>query len=166
MTGALLGATNLPPIQDPDFQGTVEQQGFPLATLLALAQQRQDLKTYIDNTVRAQFLSQTKLSGTAANIAIFSDALSIPSSTYGANDNPYPFSVPLPTFSSDGVQATRAQCIGYGASFAGIIGGGSSSFTGYNKLVETSSGSMSYDLYANYGEQGTFIIHRWSLAVR
>lgn len=159
MTGSLLGAPNLPPIQDPDFQGTVEQAGFPLATLLALSQLQQNLKSYIDESVRAQFLSQTKLSGTAANVAFFSDVY-----TYSSGSaNPGTISVPLPTFSSDSVQATRAQTIAYGVSLMGILGGA----TMWTTLAETFAGSMIFKLsWAAIGLSGTFTLSRWSFAVR
>ena len=72
VTGPLNGVPNLLPTTDPDVSGTITENGFPLATELSLSQLQKFIMTQLKSMVRAQFLSQTKLSGTATNIAFLS----------------------------------------------------------------------------------------------
>ena len=141
MTGPLLGALNLPPIDDPDFTGTIRQGGNPVALETSLAALEKRLYDRIGYLVRQQFLSNTKRSGTAANIA-FDAGLVTPTRDVLANTG---FTVPLPVFASDGVTATEDQIIGYTASLAGALWYIGSAEADYGiTLSESPSGSRTY----------------------
>jgi len=160
MTGALTGVPNLAPVESPDFTGSAQLGGINLATQLMLAQLRQDLQSYITETVRAQFLAQTKLSGTAANVAFSSDVLM---TTYSAISSGHSVSIPLPFFASDGVQASRTQILAYGWSLIVFSPGLDTNRMG---LVEESPGSMTLIATGAWGYDTTVGIQYWAFAVR
>ena len=149
MTGPLLDAPNLPPLDDPDFTGTIRQGGSPVALETSLASLEKRLYDRIGYLVRQQFLSNTKRSGTAANIAFESgvEALTL----HAARDTG--FTIPLPVFQSDGITATDDQILGYIYGIAGFeyyldsIGGYDGSIK--YKLVEYTPGSRVVNLYAH-----------------
>ena len=118
VAGPLNGVPNLLPTTDPDVSGTITENGFPLATELSLSQLQKFIMTQLKSMVRAQFLSQTKLSGSAANIAFLSAYARMPyvelNGWGGGNAGFTGFMIPYATFQSDGMQATSDQELGYG----------------------------------------------------
>jgi len=162
MTGPLLGAPNLPPIDDPDFQGTPKQGGFPLATQLMLSRLQQNLRDYIAETVRAQFLSQTKLSGTAADVAANFTVLSYPLDTWVDTSHVNGVAAPLPTFKSDNIQATPDQILFWGYGAVDSLGESSSSF-----IRITSPGTMQVKVaWQGFTDNWAFGVGVWCMAVR
>ena len=117
MAGPLLDAPNLPPKDDPDFTGTIRQGGSPVALETSLAALERRLYDRIGYLVRQQFLSNTKRSGTAANIA-YDSGVAKPSRDTLFNVG---YTVPLPVFESDGVTATEDQVLGYSLSLHGAM---------------------------------------------
>jgi hypothetical protein len=165
MTGPLNGVTNLLPLTNPDAQGVISQNGFPIATQLALSQMQKYLLTYINSTVRAQFLAQTKLSGTAANIAFLREYHSVSKESMTVGNVAYTgVSITLPTFSSDNVQATSAQVLAYGWA----ITGGDYGSSAWSRVTETATGSMVLKFESsglgNLSDLVTF--NTWCFAVR
>ena len=141
MTGHLLGASNLPPIDDPDFTGTIRQGGSPVALETSLASLEKRLYDRIGYLVRQQFLSNTKRSGTSANIAYDSGVVS--TTAHQLRDTGY--TIPLPVFQSDGITATSDQVLGYSIALCGAawyIGAAEVDWGVY--LYETSAGSRTY----------------------
>lgn len=115
MTGPLLGALNLPPIDDPDFTGTIRQGGSPVALETSLASLEKRLYDRIGYLVRQQFLSNTKRSGTAANIAFAADCIQMTTADLVTG-----YAIPLPVFQSDGITATEDQVLGYTWAIGGL----------------------------------------------
>ena len=98
MTGSLLDAPNLPPLDNPDFTGTIRQGGFPVALLTALSDLEKRLYDRIAYQVREQFLSQTKRSTLGSTMAF----------GYGTVD--HGGVVPLPRY-DDGIQAKIEEIV-------------------------------------------------------
>lgn len=162
MTGALLGAPNLPPLEDPDFQGTVFENGFPLATQLLVNRLQANLREYINSAVRAQYLAQTKLSGTAADIAANFTVLSYPIDTWVDPTHVDGVAAPLPVFQSDGVQATSAQVVAWGYAALSSLGE-----SGSSNIQILSPGQMQVKItWSGFTDNFTFAVGVWCLAVR
>ena len=141
MAGPLIDAPNLPPKDDPDFTGTIRQGGSPVALETSLAALERRLYDRIGYLVRQQFLSNTKRSGTAANIAYDSGVVS--TTAHQLRDTGY--TIPLPVFQSDGITATPDQVLGYSIALCGAawyIGDAEVDWGVY--LYETEAGSRTY----------------------
>ena len=125
MTGPLTGAPNLPSLTDPDFQGVVTQEGYPVALQNDLTNLQKYLTGLINTQVRQQFLSNFQQSGTAANIAFSFVTISQNVALWEATNPTVPdtgiASIPYPVFASDGVTATPAQVQFAGFSLAGCL---------------------------------------------
>jgi hypothetical protein len=141
VTGPLVDVPNLLPTNNPDATGNIRQEGFSVALLKDLADLEKRFNNRINEAVAEAFLSNTKLSAVAANIAVYAQILT-PSVYQLLNSG---VSVPLPTFQSDGTKATKDQLVAYGAALAGwnmqIFGAG----IGFNfqlKLYETVPGTL------------------------
>ena len=134
MTGPLLDTPNLPPLENPDFIGTIQQGGFNVALLKNLAELERRLYDRVTFQVREQFLSQFQKSGTSANIAFYSkvktdtwnhmltgaagpgsDTPTARNASVSAGHDFQGMLVDLPVFSSDGITATDDQTIAHGA---------------------------------------------------
>ena len=115
MTGPLLDAPNLPPLDDPDFTGTIRQGGFKVALNTEISALEKRIYDRIGYMVREQFLSQSGRSSTANNIAAYNTFVSISSAEFQSTG----VAIPLPVFASDGVTATPAQLLFYGWSCVG-----------------------------------------------
>ena len=161
MSGPLNSVPNLLPTTDPDASGTIRENGFPLATELSLSQLQQFIMTQLKSMVRAQFLSQTKLSGTAANVAFGSGYVAL---TYAEISSGNTYSIPYPVFQSDNIQATRGQILAYGWSLVVFSPGLDTNHMG---LVETATGSMVLEATGDWGLDATTVgIQYWAFAVR
>lgn len=168
VTGPILNIPNVLPEQDPDAQGSLSLDGFPVATQPALSQMYRSLIDYINTSVRQQFLNLTKLSGTAANIAAnslnyhLSITQMLTSGSTPAGSGPGQ-AIILPTFLSDGVQATQEQVLAYGWALNGAPLGGA----GFHNLIETAPGSMVLH-YSDSGDDGDTNIYfnTWVIAAR
>ena len=171
MTGPLLDAPNLPPLQDPDFTGTIRQGGFSVALNTAIAALEKRTYDRIAYMVREQFLSSSKLSGSAANIAAYNTLTRI---TQAALNNPG-LVIPLPVFATDGVTATEAQLLFYGWSVVGSASGA----TGYYRVIEAGpyAGDHNVDtpvpgsrllrsMSGGLGSSADYYINMWAFAVR
>ena len=167
MTGSLLGAPNLADLNEgADFQGDLRKGGYEVALMTALAALEKRLYDRVDYLVREQFLSQTKLSGTRANIAAYNKSENVPYSTLQSG-----YVIVLPVFESDGITATQDQLLFYGWA---IEGGyyGSSAYSFVHETVPPSTlggtdGSriLTIDAHDLMG-YGDFWINTWALAVR
>lgn len=141
MAGPLLDVPNLPPKDDPDFTGTIRQGGSPVALETSLAALERRLYDRIGYLVRQQFLSNTKRSGTAANIAYDSGVVRTTAHQLGATG----YTIPLPVFQTDGITATPDQVLGYSIALCGAawyIGDAEVDWGVY--LYETEPGSRTY----------------------
>jgi hypothetical protein len=162
MTGPLLDVPNLAPIDSPDFQNTAQLGGLNLATMLSLSQLRRGLLSYIDDSVRTQFLSQTKLSGTAADIAASFQVLSFPIDTWVDADHVNGVVASFPVFQSDKVQATEGQILAWGYAPVDSLGQAGSSF-----VRITSTGLMKVKVtWSGFTDNWNFGVGVWCLAVR
>ena len=175
MTGPLLGAPNLPPLQDPDFAGTIQQGGFNVALQKNLADLEKRLQDRITYQVREQFLSQFQQSGTAANIAAYSKVSSISESAMSAGGSFTGLAIDLPTFLSDGLTASPSQLLFYGWSIEGQRFGS----TGWGEILEVDAAGMhstwtpspgsrllGYNQFGLGGSAFTLQILTWAFAVR
>lgn len=109
LTGPLEGNHGLPPSYDPDFGGTVRQEGLPMATLRALAEMERRMLSRLSTDVRRMIATQTQLSETAKSLAY---ARKFGSYTWRElADNGH--SVDLPVFKSDNIVATSDQVLAY-----------------------------------------------------
>jgi hypothetical protein len=161
MTGPLLDAPNLPPLDSPNFLGTIDQDGFPVALKIDLAILSKRIYDQISSQVRSQFLSQFQQSAVAANIAFHAEVFTQTGTLWCSTGH----AIPAPTFASDGATATDDQIKAYGFSLAGSIG---TNNTNYFTLAEDShrhvkatqfgldSGTLSYPVP----------VQLWSFAVR
>ena len=89
--------------------------------------------------VRGTVPGQYRQSGTTANVAMYRTLISVPSTqlaTAGAG-----VAIPLPTFLSDGIQATQAQLLAYG--WDAISGIASAGLPGLAALWEVGTGAGS-----------------------
>jgi hypothetical protein len=98
MTSALLGATNLPPLTDPDFIGTIRQGGFPVALMTALAALEKRVYDRIIYQIREQWLSNLRRS-------VIGSVMAFGYGTVAAKS-----AVPLPTY-DDGISATIGEVV-------------------------------------------------------
>ena len=161
MTGPLQGAPNIPPIDSPDFLGTVLQDGLPMALQIDLSNLQKLLYDQIAVQVRQQFLSQFQQSSTAADIAFYRTTIQATPAMLSTG-----VPIPLPVFQSDGVTATPAQVLAYGwATNAAQLGG-----SGHWEVTETSPGSRvltgttpgGSGLFSGF----EFYLNIWAFAVR
>lgn len=166
MTGSLLGAPNLPPLTDPDFNGTIRQGGSAVALETSLAEYEKRLYDRVGYWVREQFLSQTKRSGTSANIAAYSKVTTIAQDTLKDDG----LAIELPVFESDGVTATPDQLLFYGW---GIVGWRWHNYEANTDLSmhlnETSEGSRLIKLTGTnnpFAPNGNWDIATWAFAMR
>ena len=183
VTGPLNGVPNLLPTTDPDVSGTITENGFPLATELSLSQLQKFIMTQLKSMVRAQFLSQTKLSGTATNIAFlsgYSGLLSYTTMNGWNGSNPTTFAgfiIPYATFKSDGLQATSDQELDYGWALTYFSPGIPENYMGLAEVNATGSalspktsngpGSRRLGMVGDWGSgNGSLAFIYWSLCVR
>lgn len=165
MTGPLLDAPNLPPLDSPNFLGTIDQDGFPVALQIDLSNLQKDLYDQISTQVRQQFLSQFQQSTTASDIAFLCSTFQAQYSDITSNTGTSFFTIPYATFKSDGAVATPDQELGYGWAANGWSGTGTS--VGWTRIEESSPGSRSLVWNQNdWGNVGALVIRYWSLAVR
>jgi hypothetical protein len=164
MTGPLLNSPNLPTLDDPDFQGTIRQDGFQVALMTALAALEKRTYDRLASLVREQFLGGSALSGAGGSIAFDSQTVYMT----GTDAISTGVSIQLPTFRSDGVVATPDQVLGYGAALAGFAyhDDPTTLNTGEFHLLETGSLSRVYRLV--HTATGTdwidFGTHNWAIS--
>ena len=165
MTGPLLDAPNLPPLDSPDFEGTIAQDGYPVALQIDLSNLQKQLYDQISTQVRQQFLSQFQQSTTASDIAFLCSTYQTQFSDITSNSGTVFFSIPYATFKSDGAVATPDQELGYGWAVESWSGVGTSD--GWTNIVESSAGSRGLIWnQTDWGNYGVLVIRYWSLAVR
>lgn len=165
MTGPLLDAPNLPPLDSPNFLGTIDQDGFPVALQIDLSNLQKDLYDQISTQVRQQFLSQFQQSTTASDIAFLCSTFQTQFSSITSDTGTSFFTIPYATFKSDGAVATPDQELGYGWAVESWSGTGTSN--GWTNIVESAAGSRSLIWnQTDWGNLGVLVIRYWSLAVR
>ena len=109
LTGPLEWNHGHPPSHDPNFGGTVRQEGLPMATLRALAEMERRMLSRLSTDVRRMIATQTQLSETAKSICL------------GVKTGLYSYDtlkstghvIDLPVFKSDNIAATEDQILGY-----------------------------------------------------
>jgi hypothetical protein len=176
MTGPLLDTPNLPPLQDPDFLGTVRQGGFNVALQRNLADLEKRLTDRITYQVREQFLSQFQQSGTASNIAAYSKLNSVTEASLSVGAGFTGLAIDLPTFLSDGLTARPSQLLFYGWAVEGQRFGGTG-WADFTEVDPTAAHSGSYTPLSGSrvlgwnqaglgGSAHQVLIHTWAFAVR
>lgn len=110
LAGPLLGSHGLPPQTDPDFNGTVRQEGLPVALQRHLAALERRLLDRQASEVKRIFASKTQMSAVAQSLAFKAETVS-KSWDLGVSEG---FSIDLPVFKSDNQIATTDQVLGYG----------------------------------------------------
>jgi hypothetical protein len=160
MTGPLLDAPNIPPLDSPKFLGTIDQDGFPVALKIDLASLSKRIYDQISSQVRSQFLSQFQQSAVAANIAFHAEVFVQTYTLWYSTGH----AIAAPVFASDGATATDSQIIAYGYSLAGVIADNNS----FIKLFEDSHRHVKATQYGiGGGEAGYDLpVQLWSFAVR
>lgn len=117
MGGPLLGSHGLPPQTDPDFNGTVRQEGLPVALQRHLAALERRLMDRQASEVRRIFASKTQMSAVAQSLA-FESAFVTKTINAFTTDG---VAIDLPTFKSDNQVATPDQVLGYGLDVMGFM---------------------------------------------
>lgn len=151
VTGPILDIPNLASLTDPDFIGTIRQDGMSVALTTALASLEKRTFDRLASLVREQYLSSNKVSGAGAAIAFDSQTFLMSGQAAIATG----LTVPLPTFVSDGAVATAAQVRGYGCSIAGFAYHDDALTTNLGTWVMTETGASTRVFRLQHTVSGT-----------
>lgn len=168
MGGPLLGSHGLPPQADPDFDGTVRQEGLPVALQRHLAALERRLMDRQASEVKRIFASKTQMSAVAQSLAFAASTVVKTINNLVADG----VAIDLPVFKSDNQTATTDQVLGYGIEVLRRTGFDTGVHETYDRVffdfdeVSPRLFKLTSVGYAIAPATSTFKIRTWILAVR